>query len=214
MNISSPTLVVRCSLQHFPSLFHYNYLPCFPCFSHNSASPSEKPTTGNGAAALQQRRLRVLQRPHPPPRRGRARGGHLRRPRRQRLRALTPHAGAAPRRCHHGRLRGRHRGRVLPRDAPPLGLPLPCRTAYHRHALLRRLRARRHKRRRRAGRVRERVQGVPARRLLRLAQAEGGGRTDVGKDQELPRGGRRVPEPAEQPDIRRVHQRQPLAAAG
>jgi len=52
-----------------------------------------------------------------------------------------------------------------------------------------------------AGRVGERVQGVPARGLLQLAQAEGGGRPHLGKDQELPRGSRRVPELAEQPDV-------------
>lgn len=191
------------------TISRYNY-PTPPSVLH-------APTNG---AAVQQRRLRGLQRRHAPPGRRRPRRGDLlrrpapRRRRRHRVRAVPPRAGARPRRRHRGRVPGGARRRVLPRDAAAVGLPPPDGPPHPRRRLLRRVRARRHQRRRRAGRVRERVQGVPPRRLLDVAPAEGGGRRPLGEDQELPRRHRRVPEIEEQPDARRIRQLQPLAAAG
>jgi hypothetical protein len=118
------------------------------CFSPaSSPHPTSTTTVTNGA--LQQRRLRVLQRPHPLPRRGRLRGGRL--PRRapqglhlrRRLRAPPPRAGAGARRSAPGRLRGRHRGRLLPRVDAPLALPPPGSAARPCRRLLHGVRARR-----------------------------------------------------------------------
>ena len=77
------------------------------------------------------------------------------------------------------------------------------------------LRLRRHQPRRRGGRLRPRLQGVPPRGLLQLAAEARGEHQELEQDQELPPGLQGLQELAGQEgDVRRLHPLRPLTHPG
>uniref|UniRef100_A0A453KWA2 Uncharacterized protein n=1 Tax=Aegilops tauschii subsp. strangulata TaxID=200361 RepID=A0A453KWA2_AEGTS len=140
--------------------------------------------------AAEQHHDRDPERHHLPPLGADPGGGYLaaRARRRHRVRAVPGGAGHRPGGLPHARL---HRGacrRLLPRDMPPLVLPRRHVPAHRRPPRHHRLRLRRHAQGHRRGRLRPRVQGVPARGLLHLAAEAGGERQELEQDQGVPPG--------------------------
>jgi len=102
------------------------------------------------------------------------------------VRAFPGMAGHNHRDFHLCGVVGRHVGCVVPSVVSLVAVPVRHVRAHSAPLGVHRFRIRGHKRRRRAGRVRERLQGVPPRELLYVAAEKSGQAFLLGQDQELP----------------------------
>ncbi len=95
-------------------------------------------------------------------------------------------AGHNHRDFHLSGVVGRHVGCVVPSVVSLVAVPVRHVRAHSASLGVHHFRIRGHKRPRRAGRVRERLQGVPPRELLYVAAEKSGQAFLLGQDQELP----------------------------